>query len=99
MKKKPAPAMYTKKETAPVYAKFARTNVHTNKKIDPIVRESYVRETQKIESKITSGGSTALKPQQFYTGDKMIGVATMHKSSMVPVFRESDAKDIASMRR
>lgn len=37
-----------------------------------------------------------------YSGERvLLGVATMHKSNMVPVFadRKEDAKDIASMRR
>lgn len=45
------------------------------------------------------GGSTALRPQQQYTGTAMLGVATMHKSNSVPVFRAEDAADIAKMRR
>lgn len=43
--------------------------------------------------------STALKEQKRYTGDKIVGLATMHKSNMVPVFNEEGAKDIARMRR
>jgi len=35
-----------------------------------------------------------------YSGErKLIGIATMHKSNMVPVFAKSDAEDIARMRR
>jgi hypothetical protein len=34
-----------------------------------------------------------------YTGDKMKGVATMHKSNAVPVFTDTEAKEISSMRR
>jgi hypothetical protein len=38
--------------------------------------------------------------QQTYSGErKLIGIATMHKSNMVPVFDEQSAKDIAKMRR
>lgn len=37
---------------------------------------------------------------QTYSGErKLIGIATMHKSNMVPVFDEQSAKDIAKMRR
>jgi hypothetical protein len=37
---------------------------------------------------------------QTYSGErKLLGIATMHKSNMVPVFDEQDAKDIAKMRR
>ncbi len=34
-----------------------------------------------------------------YTGDKMKGIATMHKSNAVPVFTDNEAKEISSMRR
>jgi hypothetical protein len=44
-------------------------------------------------------GSTARREPQQYTGDKLLGIATMHKSNMVPVFRAEDAKEIARMRR
>jgi len=34
-----------------------------------------------------------------YTGDKMIGIGTLHKSNAVPVFTDEEAKDMAKMRR
>lgn len=34
-----------------------------------------------------------------YTGNVMLGVATMHKSNSVPVFSKDDAVDISKMRR
>ena len=34
-----------------------------------------------------------------YTGDKMIGVGTLHKSNAVPVFNNTEAEDMAKMRR
>lgn len=34
-----------------------------------------------------------------YTGTKVLGVATMHKSNLVPVFSEEEAVDVAKMRR
>ncbi len=35
-----------------------------------------------------------------YSGQrKLLGIATMHKSNMVPVFEQKDAEDIAKMRR
>jgi len=47
-------------------------------------------------------GSTAPKERNVYSGERrLLGVATMHKSNMVPVFadKKEDAKDIANMRR
>jgi len=45
-------------------------------------------------------GSTAKPAEKVYSGErKLLGIATMHKSNMVPVFAKSDAEDIARMRR
>ena len=45
-----------------------------------------------------SHGGT-LKPNPVYTGTKIIGIGTLHKSNAVPVFSEEEAKDISRMRR
>lgn len=38
--------------------------------------------------------------EKVYSGElKLLGIATMHKSNMVPVFARQDAEDIARMRR
>lgn len=43
-------------------------------------------------------GSTAPPKQKTYTGDQMLGIATMHKSNTVPVFSNESAKDISKMK-
>ncbi len=53
-------------------------------------------------SDVIPGGSTAQKERQVYSGERqLLGIATMHKSNMVPVFadKKEDAVDIANMRR
>ena len=40
-----------------------------------------------------------LKAKPVYSGDYMIGIATMHKSNLVPVGRGDNPKDYATMRR
>lgn len=57
------------------------------------------RVTEKYKSLVTPGGSTAARQSMMYTGDKIKGIGTMHKSNMVPVFTNDEAKDLASMRR
>mgnify|MGYP001275068762 FL=1 len=42
-------------------------------------------------------GSTAKKEQHVYTGDLIVGIATMHKSNAVPVMNKQQAKDISRM--
>jgi hypothetical protein len=34
-----------------------------------------------------------------YTGTKVMGIATMHKSNAVPVFNSEEAVEISKMRR
>lgn len=46
-----------------------------------------------------ASGACAKPEPKVYTGNKLIGIATMHKSNMVPVFNHDDAKEIARMRR
>lgn len=44
-------------------------------------------------------GSVSSKPNPKYTGTKILGIGTMHKSNAVPVFSQEEAHDIATMRR
>lgn len=54
--------------------------------------------TNHIPSRVTEGGSTA-PVHKVYTGTKVLGIATMHKSNAVPVFAEEEAIEISRMRR
>ena len=57
------------------------------------------RETAQIPSQDT-GWVTCVKPKdKEYTGSKIKGIGTMHKSNAVPVFSDEEAKDISKMRR
>jgi hypothetical protein len=48
---------------------------------------------------VDTGGNALLKPSPVYTGTKVKGIATMHKSNAVPVFSDEQAVDISKMRR
>lgn len=49
---------------------------------------------------LDSGGGVAPKAApKIYTGDKIVGIAAMHKSNLVPVFNAEAAQDISKMRR
>ena len=48
---------------------------------------------------VDTGGNAVLKPSPIYTGTKVRGIATMHKSNAVPVFSDEEAIDISKMRR
>ena len=48
---------------------------------------------------VDTGGNATLKEPKVYTGTKVKGIATMHKSNAVPVFSDEEAQDISKMRR
>lgn len=52
-----------------------------------------------IPSRNTGDGIASSKPTMQYTGDKMLGIGTLHKSNAVPVFSDGEAKEMARMRR
>lgn len=54
--------------------------------------------TSHIKS-VDTGGNATLKAPKVYTGTKVKGIATMHKSNAVPVFSDEEAIDISKMRR
>jgi len=51
-----------------------------------------------IPSRVTAGGSTS-SVHKVYTGTKVLGIGTMHKSNAVPIFSDEEAKAISTMRR
>jgi len=53
----------------------------------------------KIPSRITTWDPCTVKSPKVYTGTKVKGIATMHKSNAVPVFSDEEAVDISKMRR
>jgi hypothetical protein len=55
--------------------------------------------TAHINSLDTGLGNATLKPAKQYTGTKVKGIATMHKSNAVPVFSDEEAIEISKMRR
>jgi len=58
------------------------------------------RETRHIPSRDTGHtGPISSKQIPKYTGTKILGIGTLHKSNGVPIFSEEEAVDIATMRR
>jgi hypothetical protein len=55
--------------------------------------------THHIKSLNSGAGVATLAPAKVYTGTKVKGIATMHKSNAVPVFSDEEAQDISRMRR
>jgi hypothetical protein len=60
----------------------------------------HFRDTGPRHPSLNSGlAVAALAPAKVYTGTKVKGIATMHKSNAVPVFSDQEAIDISKMRR
>jgi hypothetical protein len=57
------------------------------------------RSTKHIPSRGDGTGNATLAPAKVYTGTKVKGIATMHKSNAVPVFSDEEAIEISKMRR
>lgn len=55
--------------------------------------------TNHIPSRDTGGHVATAAPSKVYTGTKMLGIGTMHKSNSVPIFSDEEAVNIATMRR
>lgn len=66
---------------------------------NPLEAKTLIRNAPKYPSGEGVGKALGKKQEKKYTGDKLIGIGTMHKSNMVPIFKAEDAKDIANMRR
>ena len=57
------------------------------------------RETPYIASCDTGWVPCIKHADQAYTGTKVKGIGTMHKSNAVPIFSDQEAQDISKMRR
>jgi hypothetical protein len=57
------------------------------------------RETPYYPSLNTGNAGGFKKETMQYTGNKMKGIGTLHKSNAVPIFTDEEAKDQANMRR
>jgi len=80
-------------------AKPVRKSIYTKTFTPMHVDEPYRRPSPDVPSYDSMKGSTARKERQEYTGDYIIGIASMHKSNFVPVSRGDDPKAYAQMRR
>ena len=92
-------------DTLEEYIAYTRGEYKSKKK--PKKSDEYVsppsanyRSTAHIPSLGDGVGTAPKKEHPKYTGDLIVGIATMHKSNAVPVMRgTTQAKDISAMRR
>ena len=69
----------------------------TLKGVDHVDLKAGITENAKLTNGVAGNGTK--KDANVYTGDYIIGIATMHKSNAVPVFSDEEAKAISTMRR
>jgi hypothetical protein len=71
--------------------------------MNPVVKPTVIidpkRDTSRYPSVDTGAGVAPKIAPQFYTGTKMKGIGTMHKSNSIPIFSDEEAEAIAHMRR
>ena len=85
-------------EWAKLTPKFSKAKVAATV-ASPVVSKPHVRQTEKIQSRDTGWVPCTQGQQKVYTGTKVKGIGTMHKSNAVPIFSDDEAKEISSMRR
>lgn len=69
------------------------------KPVAPAAIRDGAEDYKKCQSLKTNESDCSRPKDRVYTGTEMIGIATMHKSNLVPVFSTDSAKDISKMRR
>ena len=91
--------MGSKKKTFVEYVDYRQGNTSYKQRVAKIEEKPYQRPSPKVPSGMGIGVANTKKDEKVYTGDKLMGIATMHKSNMVPVFKQEDAEDISKMSR
>lgn len=87
-----------KPKTLEEYVDYRQGNYKPKLRGTKIPKYNVSDHRQKYPSQYESGTTYARK-EMAYTGDRLLGIATMHKSNMVPVFSQESAEEIAKMRR
>ena len=78
---------------------IAKKRSFVGKASEVLTQRTYIRETPHYPSRGNGIGAATKADAPIYTGTKMIGIGTLHKSNAVPVFCDEEAKNMAAMRR
>lgn len=84
-----------------VYGKGKKNKAKTTYRpeVKAPVTEEIINRPKTSTKESPSQTECAKRSPKVYTGTKMIGIGTMHKSNMVPIFSDEEAIDISTMRR
>jgi len=89
-------------ETFDLYLSYLRGEhkPRTKEFVELKTEPTYTRETPNIPSLSNSiSGFAPKKEPTKYTGDYITGIATMHKSNLVPISNKQQAIEVSQMRR
>lgn len=93
----------SKPKTMNEYIKYREGKTRPNRRgktvKSPLQVQTYKRPSPEVPSGDGIGVNIPKKQEMQYTGDKLVGIGTMHKSNMIPIFKGEDAEDLARMRR
>ena len=88
-----------KPEERTTFSEFVRQRLDATKRSSLVTRYSHRSSNDEISRPDTTSCVTGRAEQQRYTGDKLMGIALMHKSNYVPIFNHEEAVSVARMRR
>ena len=98
-KRRNTKAFSTKSKKTKYNELIARQQVQYDQVMSEVIKQEY---PSYVSDNLGLGNPTPKIESMQYTGErKLIGIGTMHKSNLVPVFEEDKqyAKDLARMRR
>lgn len=79
------------------YVEYRQGNSKFKQRAVKATEAPYMRPSPKVPSGMGIGVADTKRDEKVYTGNKLMGIATMHKSNMVPVFKQEDAEEISRM--
>lgn len=89
----------TKEQIEAQHTKFLKKHGYTGRKTK-LPRPVYEKiDLSMLSNDIPTGVAAKPEPNKYSGKRNLLGIATMHKSNMVPVFSLEDAEAISKMRR
>ena len=78
---------------------FVRTRLDQTRRSSFVPMYTHRSSDDEISRPLNAPCNTSRIDRMMYTGDKLLGIAVMHKSCLVPIFSQEEAESVAKMRR